>query len=217
MHGILILVRKEFLIEIRRRSSVAGIFLYLLSAVFVTYLAFGRIISFDVWNALFWIINLFSIVNVAAGSFSAEPSGRMLYYYTLSSPRSIILSKLVYNLMMAVVTSMTGLVVFILFFGGEEVPFLLYAIGILLGSSGFACIVTMMSALAAPSGGSSSLVSVLSFPLMLPMLISAIKASRIVIESGFSVNLLLYWIVLLLLIVITGYLAVLLFPFLWKE
>jgi heme exporter protein B len=196
---------------------VAGIFLYLLSATFVTYLAFGSVIDFSVWNALFWIITMFSVVNAGGRSFSSESPERALYYYTITGPQALIASKLIYNLVMAFITASAGLIVFVLFFGISEVPLPLYLVGVVLGSIGFSSIVTMMSSLAAPSGGSSTLVSVLSFPLMLPVLISSIKASFLCIEGGFTLNLLLYWIVLLLITCVVWALALILFPYIWKE
>jgi heme exporter protein B len=214
---VMALVAKDFKLEMRRKSSMAGIFLYLLAATFVTFLVFGNIIDFKVWNALFWIITMFSVINAGAPGFSSESGDRALYYYTIAGPQEFIISKLVYNMAMALVTAMSGLFIFVLFFGLNEMPILLFIPGILLGSIGFASIVTIMSSLAAPSGGSATLVSVLSFPLMLPILISAVKASLLCVNEGYSLNLLLYWFVLLLIAAVIWVLAVILFPYIWKE
>jgi heme exporter protein B len=211
------LVQKEFLTEIRRKSSVAGIFLYLLSATFVTALAFGNIIDVKGWIALFWIITMFSILNAAGRSFSSESGNSSIYYFTLTGAVQFIIAKLIYNLIMALITSIAGFAVFAVFFGLHTIPIPVFILTIIAGSIGFSSIVSIMSSLSAPSGGSSTLVSVLSFPLMLPVLISVIKASNICVNEGLSLNLLLYLIVLILLAVIVWTLAVILFVYIWKE
>ena len=38
----------------------------------------------EIWNALFWIVQLFVSVNAVAKSFLQDSKGRMLYYYTIS-------------------------------------------------------------------------------------------------------------------------------------
>ena len=214
---IVSLVKKEFRLEMRRKASLSGIFLYLLSATFVAYLAFGSIVEVSVWVALFWVITMFSVINAAAKSFNSESGNRSLYYYSITGARSFILSKLVYNFGMACLTSALGLMMFLLFFPLGDTPFLLLLVSVVAGSLSFSAIVTMMSSLSVPSGGSSTLVSVLSFPLMLPVLIASIKATVLSLTVGFGLNLMLYWFVLILMAVIVWVLALVLFPYIWKE
>ena len=65
-----------------------------------------------VWNALFWVIQLFVCVNAVAKSFLQDSKGRMLYYYSIAGARDYILSKLIFNALLMM--SMTLLSLFVL-------------------------------------------------------------------------------------------------------
>ena len=77
--GIKILLQKEFTLELRRKSVISGIALYLLSLIFICYLTFSlrnNAINEATWSALFWLTILFSVVNTVAKSFIGVPGSR---------------------------------------------------------------------------------------------------------------------------------------------
>ena len=93
------LIQKEIILEWRSKYAFNGILLYVVSTVFVCYLAFKQI-SPITWNALFWIIMLFASVNAVVKSFVQESRGRQLYYFVIASPQAVILSKIIYNILL---------------------------------------------------------------------------------------------------------------------
>ncbi|MBK8709138.1 MAG: hypothetical protein IPN30_11725 [Flavobacteriales bacterium] len=54
------LLRLEAALEVRQRAAWAGMLLYVVSAVYVCYLAVKGGLGVATWNALFWIILLFA-------------------------------------------------------------------------------------------------------------------------------------------------------------
>src|SRR4030095_16831865 len=90
------LVWKDIKLEWRQRYSFSGILLYLAATVFLVYISFIEIEP-ATWVTLFWIIPLCTAVNAVAKSFLQESRGRILYYYSIAHPRSVILAKLIYN------------------------------------------------------------------------------------------------------------------------
>ncbi|MCH8332089.1 MAG: heme exporter protein CcmB, partial [Bacteroidetes bacterium] len=168
------------------------------------------------WNTLFWIIMLFTSVNAIAKSFLQESIGTQLYYYTIADPRAIILSKMAYNLILMLVLSMLALLFFTLLMGNPLVNFWIFFLSILLGSVGFSLAFTLISAIASKAGSNSSLMAILSFPVIIPLLIVLIRLSKnafIAEPSGIGrdVSVLLSIDVI---IVTTGFI---LFPYLWKD
>src|SRR5690606_35557693 len=103
------LIRKEIMLEWRSKYVLNGILLYVVSTVYVFYLAFRDITSPPTWYALFWIIMLFASVNAITKSFVQESKGRQLYYYTLNSPQAIIISKIIYNILLMLLLSAIAL------------------------------------------------------------------------------------------------------------
>lgn len=208
---------KEFALELRQKYAINGILLYVVATIFISYLSFKKIVNPGVWNALFWIILLFAAVNAASKSFIQESKGRLLYLYTIASPQAVILSRIVYNAFLIAGISFLCFLFYSLFIGNMVEDNVLFSIVLLLGSTGFSSVLTLMSAIASKTGSNFSLMAILSFPVMVPLLITLIKVSKNAMDGldwPVSYN---YLIVLLLLNVIVCTLAYLLFPYLWKE
>jgi heme exporter protein B len=87
----------------------------------------------------------------------------------------------------------------------------------LLGCAGFAASFTFLSSIASKAGNGNLLMPVLSFPIIIPMLLVLVKASKKAMD-GLDPSLI--WpdlLVLLAIDVLVIALAYLLFPFLWKD
>jgi heme exporter protein B len=110
---IINLVKKDILLEVRQQYTFYGIILYVASTIFVIYLTMGQPEE-QIWNGLFWIVQLFICTNAVAKSFLSESKGRMLYFYTIAGARVFILSKLFFNLMLMLVMSLLSLIIFTL-------------------------------------------------------------------------------------------------------
>lgn len=211
------LIRKELLIEWRQRFALGGILLYVVATVFICFLSFRNIIEVSTWNALFWIIILFASINSSAKSFLQESKGRMLYYYTLTSPQAFVLSKIIYNSVLMLILSLVCFGFYCLFMGNivENLP--LFFLIIALGSVGISSLLSMMSAIASKAHNNFTIMAILSFPIIMPILMVIIRLSQNAITgTDFDFNL-KYFGVLLSLDVIVIALAYLLFPYLWKD
>lgn len=214
---IIILIKKEFQNEWKQKFSFSGILLYVVSTVFVSYLCFKVIDNILVWNALFWIIMLFAATNAVAKSFIQESKGRLLYLYTLSSPEGIILAKTIYNSILLCIIGLFNYVFFGLLLGDLVQDKLLFLLTIMLGSMGFAIVLTMVSAIASKTNNTGSLMAILAFPILIPFLITLIRLSKNALDGlDFSVSY-TYIIILLAINVIVVVLAYLLFPYLWRD
>src|SRR6266446_9077116 len=116
LRHIFTLFKKDLLLEIRQQYSFYGILLYIGSTIFVLYMAIETPES-NVWNGLFWIIQLFISINAVAKSFLQESKGRMLYFYSIAGPRDFILAKLLFNSLLMLLMSLLSLLLFSLFIG----------------------------------------------------------------------------------------------------
>ena len=210
------LITKEIKLEMRNKYSLGGILLYVVSTVFVSYLSFKKIVTPSTWNALFWIILLFASINAIAKSFIAETRGKLLYLYTLVSPQAVILSKIIYNSLLLTVLSALCLLVYSLFVGNLIQDYPLFLITLLLGSFGFSSLLTMVSAIASKTSNNFTLMAILSFPIMIPLLMVLIKLSKNAIDGleRWDVN---YLLVLVFINTIIIALSYLLFRYLWCD
>lgn len=211
------LINKEIKLELKQKYVINGILLYLISTIFVTYLAFEGEINVETWNSLFWIILLFVAVNGISKSFVQESPSRHIYYYTIASPQAVLISKVVYNLILMAVLSLLSFGLFLLLMGNKVVNIPLFLTALILGSFGLSSILTMMAAIASRASNNFSLMAILSFPIVLPLLITLMKVSRTALvspdwsgNSGFII-------ILMTINVAVIIMAYLLFPYLWRD
>ncbi len=210
------LLRKEFTLEWRQKYAISGILLYVLSTVFIVYISFIKIAP-PIWNVLFWIIVLFASVNAIVKSFVQESGNRQLYYYQLANPTAILLSKIIYNSLLLLFLSTLAFAAFG-FVTENPVKDSWQFFGVLfLGSIGFSITFTFISAIAAKANNSSTLMVILGFPLIIPILMTLVKISanalRLIQDTGVSKDAM----ILIAIDLILGALALVLFPFLWRD
>jgi heme exporter protein B len=210
------LLRKDILLEIRQQYTFYGILLYVASTIFVLYLAMGTPEQ-QVWNGLFWMIQLFICVNAVAKSFLQESSGRMLYYYTIAGARDYILSKLVFNAGLMVLMSVTSLLLFRLLMGDPlQHPFKFLAV-VCLGGISLSLVFTFLSAIAARAKQNAAMIAILGFPLIIPQLLLLMRISNAAFSDAIQGGFWMMSAVLAGLDVLVVALAIILFPFLWKD
>jgi heme exporter protein B len=213
----LLLVYKDILIEVKSKSAFGSIILYLVSTVFVCFLAFDGIISIKVWNALFWIILLFAAFNSILKSFIQESPDRGIYYYTLIDPTAFINSKLIFNTLMMLLLATIAFIVFLVFMGNVVQNITAFIIVLAVGVLGISSVLTLMSAIASKVRNNFTLVSILSFPIFLPQLLVLMKASESAITGKalieFYPDILISFVISLIAVVLSNNL----FPYIWQE
>ncbi|MEM7573676.1 MAG: heme exporter protein CcmB [Bacteroidota bacterium] len=224
------LLRQELRTEWRDRSTIVGVLLYVAASVVLVYSALNQF-SPLIWNALFWVLLFFAAVSSVGRAFRKESGRRHLYWYSLVAPEALLVSKLIYNSLF-----LFGLGSFIwlllgLFSGGNPVAHpQIFLTALALGSLGLATTFSFLAAIGMRAGGGATLLTVLAFPLLIPLLFLLVRAglhsldpaqagsdgpflSRLQIEGGLpQVFTFLLGLDLILLAV-----ALLLFPFVWRD
>jgi len=211
------LVKREFLQEQRQKYALFGMLLYVVSTIFISKFSFKVIQTVPVWNSLFWTILLFSSVIGVARSFQQETRGRMLYLYFIADPRAVLLSKMFYNSILMIVLGLIGYAFYSFLIGDLVENHALFFLTLLLGCSGLAVAFTMISAIASRAGNNFTLMSILGFPVVLPLLLITIRLSKIAVDGTYSAGTSAYILALVMMNVIVTGLAYLLFPYLWRD
>ncbi|MGN6438412.1 MAG: heme exporter protein CcmB [Agriterribacter sp.] len=214
---IVTLLKKDLLLELRQQYTFYGVLLYVASTIFVLYLSLEQPET-NVWNGLFWMIQLFICVNAVAKSFLQETRGRMLYFYSIAGPVQFIIAKLLYNMIVMLLMSSISLLLFQLLLGNPLVHFWQFAGIVALGSISLSLVFTMLAAIAAKAQQQASLMAIMGFPIIIPQLLLLMRISKAglgeVFKEGAFTD--MVW----LLTGLNGLvmvMAVILFPFLWKD
>ena len=215
MKQVLTLLQKEIILEWKQRFAFSGLLLYLISTLLIVYISFINVEPFT-WIALFWIINLFTAVSAVAKSFMQESRWRMLYYYSTVSANELIIARMIYNTTLMFVISLIGLAIYSVITANPILHEGYFVVAVLLGCMSFSFTFTLMSAIAGKAGNNFTLMSILSFPIIIPVLLLLLKISLATLATQMDfpaqdlallggMNL------------ITLLMALILFPYLWRE
>ena len=212
------LLKKDILLELRQQHTFYGILLYIASTIFVLYLSLPESPDGNVWNSLFWVIQLFVCVNTVAKSFLQESRGRMLYFYSITSPAEFILAKLAFNIILMLIMSLVSLVLFFSFLDNPVTDTIRFTGIVLLGGTSISLVFTLMSAIAAKAQQNAALIAILGFPVILPQLLLLMRLSKAAFAEIFKQGAVMQLSALIIgLDVLVVAMSVILFPYLWKE
>ena len=170
----------------------------------------------DTWNGLFWVVQLFISINAVAKSFLQESRNRMLYYQSIVSPVNFIIAKLLFNSVLMLVMSALSFVLFALFMTYPVERSAVFIGIVFLGGWSLSLVFTFLAAIAAKAQQNAAIMAILGFPIIIPQLLILMKVSGTVFDASLTVpvlNIVLLFVSNLLVIS----LAVILFPFLWKD
>jgi heme exporter protein B len=170
----------------------------------------------NVWNGLFWVIQLFISINAVAKSFLQESRGRMLYFYSIAGPRDFVLAKLLFNSLLMLLMSLLSLGLFRLFLGNPVQKAGAFIGIVLLGGWSLSLVFTFLAAIAAKAQQNAAIMAILGFPLIIPQLLLLMHLSNAAFDETMKmpVTTILLLVALDAMVVV---LAVILFPFLWKD
>lgn len=216
LRQVFALLHKELLLEWRSNYAISGILLYVLATVFVVYQVFIRLEP-NVWNAMFWVVLLFAAVNAVVKSFVQESGGRQLYYYVLADPLAVLSAKMLYNTCLLLIISCLVWAGFT-FLGGSPVKETgMFLTALFLGSLGFSITLTFISAISAKADNNATLMAILAFPLIVPILMTVLKltagALRLLRDTSVNTDMVILLAIDMLLVAM----ALVLYPFLWRD
>ena len=168
------------------------------------------------WNGLFWIIQLFISINAVAKSFLQESRNRMLYYHTIASPQEFVVAKLLFNTILMLVMSALSMALFALFMNFPVKQTANFIGIVFLGGWSLSLVFTFLAAIAAKAQQNAAIMAILGFPIIIPQLLLLMQVSSTVFISNSSIPLtnLMMLVVSDILVIL---LAIILFPFLWRD
>lgn len=216
MNQVFSLVKKDLLIEWRQKHTFFSVLLYVSCTVFVIYMMSNQPET-NVWNALFWIAQLFVTVNTVSKSFLQETSGRNRYYFTIVPPAKYLIAKMMYNVLLMLIISFINLGLFNLLLGYKLLKPGLFVLVVCLGASCLSLLFTFLSAIAAQARQSAAMMAIMGFPLAIVMLMMLSRLANGALSSAIQEGIpLMVGVMLGMNVLIVG-IALVLFPFLWKE
>lgn len=179
-YGTLAVFEKDLRIELRSRYAINLLLMFVLSSLLLVLFGIGQEpVSPRVQSALLWIVVLFSAaVGLGRAFISEEERGTVLLLQLNTRPSTVLAGKLLFNLMLTLVMNLVALAAFLLLLGVKvRLPGLL-VVTLLLGAIGLSGCATFLGAVIARTAGRGPLLPVLLFPILIPLLLSVVSATR---------------------------------------
>jgi heme exporter protein B len=160
--------------EFRKAHGWIGLALFSLASAYAAYRAVGAHPEAATWNALIWVVLMFSAFNALARPLADDVAAVRRYHMHLIDPRDYFLARMLYH---GVLLSALSLIIqssFSLFLGTEHLGGMRsawMALGMQTTAWAMAGTITLLGALGARAGAGFGLTAVLGLPLIIPILL----------------------------------------------
>ena len=184
--GALAVLEKDVRLELRTRYAINTLLLFVISALLVVAIAVkNEPLSPSLRSVLLWIVILFSAIAGLSHAFvSEEERGTVLLLQLNAKPSSVLAGKLLFNLMLTFALNTVAALAFWVVIGFQEVDSPTLIVILALGAIGLSGATTLLSAIIAKAVNRGPLFAVLSFPILVPLLLSVVNGTRSAIEGA---------------------------------
>jgi heme exporter protein B len=178
-------LQKDFRVEFRSRFALNVSIAFAVITTLALSLAGGGVpFPPRVQSMLLWLVIFFCAMNGLSHIFvREEDQGTSLFLRISATTDSIFASKLIYNLafMLIILCVVTPLFVFFLQVAVRDAAY--FVVSVAAGGLSIAAATTIMAAMVAKAGGKGALFTVISFPVLLPVLWTSISATASSLEA----------------------------------
>ena len=179
-------LQKDLMLEMRSRYALNMLLMFVLSSLLLISLAIGQNeISEHMQVALLWVVIMFSAAIGLGRSFVSEEERGTVLLLQLNVPGTqVFAGKLVFNFLLLLTVDVLSLTIFAFLLNMPIVNLPLLSLSLLLGSVGLAGATTLLAAIIARATNRGPLLPVLLFPMLIPLLLSVVHASRQALTGG---------------------------------
>lgn len=211
---------KEFRSEIRTRYALNALVMFVITTLSIILFALGReTVSTDVLSGVLWIIIFFSTMSGLSRTFvSEEERGTSLTLQLIARPSMVYFGKLAFNIVLLSGINVLTVVLYLIVITDFIVrSYDVFVVTMVLGTIGLSSASTIIAAIIAKANTKGTLYPVLSFPILLPLLMTVIKATVLSVEGApFEEALGEFQILISYSVVVTA-VSYLLFDYVWKD
>ena len=172
------LFRKERNSELRKRYAVNALAMFIIVAISVILFSIGdEKITPELTGGLFWVIIFFTAMSGLSRAFvSEEERGTTLALQLVASPSTIFTGKLIFNTILVFCMNIVIALLYSTLFEAFVLEnFVLFLYSFILGNIGLAVSSTIIAAIIAKAGAKGTLYPVLSFPILLPLILTSVR------------------------------------------
>ncbi|HEY5535201.1 MAG TPA: heme exporter protein CcmB [Ignavibacteria bacterium] len=213
------ILRKDIKSEIRNRYAVNSLLMFVIVTISIIRFAIGNEkIETEILSGLLWIVIFFSAISGLARVFIKEEEKETSFALKLSSEtNSIFLGKFFFNLILTYGLNIVILILFIAITNFNIGNLSGFLITVVLGNFGLVISSTIIAAIISKANTKGTLYPVLAFPILLPLLLTVIDATKLASGGEPTANLMEDFQILAAYAVVVFVASMMLFKFIWED
>lgn len=187
MRGAAAVFAKDLYSELRTRYALNALIMFVVVTLsIILFSTAGETVSPSLSAGILWIIIFFAAMSGLSRSFvSEEERGTSMTLQLWVKPSSVLLGKLAFNALLLYILNTLIIIAYTVTMPSFTVKTLsIFLLTIFLGSFGLASASTFIAAIISKANSKGTLYPVLSFPILLPLLISVIDATRLSVDGA---------------------------------
>jgi heme exporter protein B len=177
---------KDFRSEIRTRYAINSLVMFIIVAISVILFSVGdEKVSPELTGGLLWVIIFFSAMSGLSRAFvSEEERGTSLTLQLIASPATVFTGKLLFNIILVFVMNIVIKLLYSALFQEFVLKnFTLFLLTFVFGNIGLAVSSTIIAAIISRAGAKGTLYPVLSFPILLPLILTSVRLTLFSIDG----------------------------------
>ncbi len=210
---------KDLHLEFRTRYAMNAILMFAITTLTAISFSLGPVrLRSEILAPLLWIILFFSAMSGLSHIFVREEEQQTADTLRLvTTPNTVFLGKWFFNVLLLFALELIIIPLFFAMMNLSVESVGLFFLFLVLGSIGLASVSTLIAAIISQASARGALFAVLSFPIALPILISAIHGTRLSMDGTTFSNCISDLQVLFSFSVVIITLSLILFEFIWRK
>ncbi len=220
LRSVWAIFRKDLHSELRTRYAVSALVMFVVTTIAIIMFSLGQESAPpEVLSGMLWVVIFFGAMSGLSRTFVMEEErGTAMTLQLLTPPSAVYFGKLLFNIVLVLALNVFTVLLYLFLVNGFVIRSAeILALTILFGSLGFASAATVIAAIIARANTKGTLYPVLSFPILLPLLITVIDATRSAAEGAVLAEVGGVFQFLISYIVVLTTLSYLLFEYIWKD
>ncbi len=219
LHGISAVLTKDLQSELRSRYAINTVLAFVgASLLLILFALEAERLPPTPKSALVWIVILFAALSSLSRSFVAETDRKTFDLMRLHGNASeIFIGKLCYNYLFTLSVNVATFLIYIFLLGMPIADGLAFVLVLILGTAGLSGVSTMLGAIVSQADRKGAIFSVLSIPLLFPLILILVRTTKAALIEGFTENYLNDFWALFGYAGVTITAGILLFDYIWED
>lgn len=217
--GITAILAKDLQTELRSRYAINTVLAFVgASLLLILFTLNAEQLPPTPKSGLVWIVILFAALSSLSRSFVMETDRHTYDLLRLHSKADeVFVGKLCYNYLFTFSVNLITFICYIFLLGMPVADGLAFVLVLVLGTAGLSGVATMLGAIVSQADRKGAIFSVLSIPLLFPLILILVRTTKAALLEGFTENYLNDFWALFGYAGVTVTAGILLFDYIWEE